>query len=239
MRMQAHLFVSVMLLQSLASLEAAEKKITGTITEINSDKRWITVEAESGQEHLSVTVDVVRKTKISVEGEWARFANIRTGQTAIVTYDDTMEVATAVAIRESLARDELKTLADLKALQGNWICISEEEATAGVIDKQTVRERDRRVTITDNNFTMKRTLDNKRGTFAGKFEIDAVTGHLNFVGTHANGSRLEWTGIYEIMNDTWRVRYSDSSAHEVPRPVKFEGHENGQSRMYTFKRDVD
>ena len=127
----------------------------------------------------------------------------------------------------------------MKTLQGNWICIAEDEGTAGTIDRETVRERNRRVTISQNNFTMRRTLDGKRGTFVGKFDIDAVTGHFNFVGTHANGDASEWIGVYEIKNDTWRVRFTFKTPTEEVRPAALDEREKSKSRMYTFKRDFD
>ncbi|MDB5346154.1 MAG: hypothetical protein JWP89_4531 [Schlesneria sp.] len=241
MRTTTSLFVVILLLQAVAVVDAAEMKVTGTITEIDIDNRSITVQPanfDSGDECEPITLDVIRRTKFTVQGEWARLSNILLGQSANVTYDDELAVATLIAVRESLVRDEEKTVANLKALQGNWICVAEEEASAGVIDPHTVRERNRRVAIFHNNLTMRRTLDGKRGIFTGTFRIDPVMGHFDFIGTHANGTMTKWIGVYEIKDDTWRLRYNEETPTESVRPAGLDEREKSKSRMYTLKRDV-
>ncbi|MDB5346259.1 MAG: hypothetical protein JWP89_4636 [Schlesneria sp.] len=233
MRTPMTLIVLILFLQALAVVEAAEKKIVGKISAVDAGNRSITVD--------SVTLDVIRKTKITVEGESARFANVMVGQSANVTYDDELEFATLIAIRQSPAKDEVKTAADMKFLQGNWIGIAEEGAQGEVFNDEMVRERDRRVTIARNNFTMTRTLDGKRGSFTGKFDIDAATGQFDFIGKDANGHLSEWIGVYEIKDDTWRVRYNFKTSNKAARPATFDSQEGAKSssRTYTFKRDVD
>lgn len=231
MRLLMPLIVIVVMQQAVPLVEGGEKRISGKITAVDAANRTITVGI--------TTVDVIRKSVITVEGEAARFANVAVGQSAIVNYDDEFEYASTIAVRESLANDEEKTAADLKFLQGNWVGIAEEEANGELLDVDTVRERDRRVTVSRNNFVMTRTLDGKRASFNGKFEIDAATGHFDFIGKGVNGQLSEWIGIYEIKGDTWRLRYNFKTADHAARPTRFEigEGEESRSRMYTFKRD--
>jgi uncharacterized protein (TIGR03067 family) len=235
----------ILVFQATASSQADEKTIKGKITAVDTANHSIAVQSvtpdDSGRDLVPVTLDVIRKTRMTVEGEPARLANIKVGQSVIVTYDDKLEVATVIAVRESLAKDEEKTAADLKLLQGNWIGVAETGASGEILDKETVKERDRRVTISGNNFTMKRTLDNRRGTFAGKLEINAALGHFDFIGKGPNGELSEWIGIYEIKNDTCRLCYNMKTAREAVRPEKFgpDEHDKNPSRIFTLKREVD
>lgn len=240
MRTTTSLFVVMLLLQAVAVVNASEMKTSGTITAIDIDNRSITVQPANldlGHECEPITLDVIRRTKFTVQGEWARLANILVGQSANVTYDEELAVATVVAVRESLVHDEEQAAAAMKALQGNWICIAEEEASAGVIDPHTVKERNRRVAIFHNNLTMRRTLDRKRGIFTGTFRIDPVMGYFDFIGTHANGTMTKWIGVYEIKDDTWRLRYNEDTPTESVRPAGLEDREKSKSRMYTLIRD--
>jgi uncharacterized protein (TIGR03067 family) len=233
MRTPMTLIVLILFLQALALVEAAEKKVIGKISAVDAENRSITVD--------SVTVDVIRKTKITVGGESAKFADVMVGQSANVIYDDELEFASVIGIRQSPAQEEAKTAADMKFLQGNWVGIAEEGAHGEVFDDEMVKERDRRATISRNNFTMTRTLDGKRGSFAGKFDIDAGTGQFDFIGKGVNGHVSEWIGVYEIKGDTWRMRYNFKTSDESVRPATFDSQkgEKVSARTYTFKRAVD
>lgn len=210
--------------------DAAEKTVAGKITAVDLENRTISVEG--------ITVDIVRKTRISLGGEPSKLANITAGQSARLDYDDALEVATAIVASRLPDEDPAKTAADLKALQGSWIGVAETGADGKVLDERIISERDRRITISRSNLTMWRTLDNKRLSFEGKFDIASTTGHFDFIGKGPNGEVSEWIGLYQLQGDTLKLCYNFKTAKSSVRPTNFvpaEG-EKQPERTYTLKR---
>ncbi len=70
------------------------------------------------------------------------------------------------------------------------------------LEKNVDKEQDRRVTIKGNSYTMKRTERGTRHALIGKFEIDAVSGHFDFIGKEDWGVAREFVGIYELDGNT-------------------------------------
>ena len=82
---------------------------------------------------------------------------------------------------------------------------------------------------------MKRTSGDKRGTYDGKFEIDASNGYFDFVGKGPNGEYSEWVGLYELDEDTVSFSYKLSTKDEKavrPKTLK-------DGFLQVFKRDND
>ncbi|MFM9961538.1 MAG: TIGR03067 domain-containing protein [Planctomycetaceae bacterium] len=133
--------------------------------------------------------------------------------------------------------DEEVTANKVKAMQGNWLCIAEEEV-GQTLDATAVKERDRRLTIKGNNFTSIRTIANKRGSYDGKFEVSASNANFEFVGKGPGGGLVEWIGIYELDGDTLKLSFRYKKNDNVMRPTKFktDGDRPNLSVFHTFKR---
>lgn len=203
-------------------LFAEEKTVSSKVTAVNTAKNTITLNG--------ITLDVTRKTKITVDGKSAELSDIKKGQEATVVYDDQSEVAGSVVVGKEPEKDFEATAKDLKSLQGEWKCIADRN-----IDKKEVKKQDRRITIQGNSLTMKRTYGDKRGTYEGKFEIDASNGKFDFVGKGPNGGFVEWVGIYKIDGDKLSLSYNETKQEKkAKRPSKI-----GEGVLQVFVRDND
>jgi len=80
---------AVTFLLATANSSASEQTINGKIKAVDAGKNSITVD--------DVVLDVSRKTKITVDGKKATLADIKPGQQALVTYDNSIEAAITIA----------------------------------------------------------------------------------------------------------------------------------------------
>lgn len=211
-----------------ATVSAAEKTMTAKVKAVDAAKNSITLD--------DLTLDVTRKTKITVDGKKSKLEDIKTGQQAKVTYDDGLEVATSISVSKNGEGDDEATAKAMKALQGEWKCVAMEEI-GKTLDKKAVKEQDRRVTIKGNSYNMMRTQNGMRGGHVGKFEIDASNGYFEFIGKGGE----EWIGIYELNGDTFKVCYRYKRNDDCVRPTEFKTDKDQPSIsvFYTFKRDKD
>lgn len=215
-----------------ATASAAEQTVTGKVESVDADKKTITIDDQ--------TLDVTRKTKITVDGMKATLADIKTGQQATVNYDNDLEVAISIVVGDEPKGDDEANAKVMKTLQGEWKCIAMEEI-GKTLDKKVVKEQDRRVTIKGHSYTMKRTEKGARHALIGKFEIDASTGYFDFIGKEQDGRAQEFVGIYELDGDTLKLCYRYKRDEDCIRPEKFEA-DDGQPNIcvfYTYKRDND
>ncbi len=133
--------------------------------------------------------------------------------------------------------DEATTL-DLKTMQGKWLCEASEES-GKVIDKKVVKGQDQRLSIRGGNFMMTRLYAEKIGAYSGKFEIDATTGHFDFVGKGPTGKPVKWVGIYELDRDNLKLCFRYQVEGKVTRPTTFKS-DDGQPNVcvfHTYKRE--
>lgn len=210
---------------------AAEKSVKGKLA-VDKDKNLITLEG--------VSLDVTRKTKITIDGKKAVLADLEDGETAKVVYDDDLEFATSILVGES---DETTTAETMKSLQGEWKCIAGEEGGT-IQDKSTVKKENRRVTVKGNSLTLERTgRGDKFGRYVGKFEIDASNGNFDWVGKGPGGNLTEWVGIYELDGDTLKLCFVYQKDEKAKRPKEFKSlppAEPGMAHVFfTFKRDKE
>lgn len=209
---------------------AAEKTVRVNIKSVDAANDSIQLD--------DIDLDVTRKTTITVDGKKGTLADIKAGQKATVIYDDDLEVAKSITIGEEPEGDEEATAKAMKALQGEWVCVTAEEI-GKVQDKKTVKQENRRVTIKGHTFTMTRTKNRTFGQYTGKFEINSSKGHFDFIGKGPNGAVNEWIGIYELDGDTLKVCYRYKMNDDCTRPEKFKA-DDAQSNIcvfYTYKRD--
>ena len=228
------IILTLMLTTSIAALDAAEKTVVGTVNAVDSDRGSITVN--------DVALDLTRKSQISIDGRRANLSDIRTGQTARVTYDDALEVAISVIVGEA-AEDGEAWIRDLQAIQGVWKCVAGEE-NGRLQDRSKVQQEGRRLIIKRNSLTMDKAGSSQK--WVGKFEVDATTGDFDWIGkTRLNdGWQLtEWTGIYELKGDELKLCFIFDRDELAKRPTEFESLPPAQLGLahafYTFKRVED
>jgi len=223
------IIITLMLCLSMATLNAAEKTVVGSVKAVDADKHSITVEG--------VVLDVTRKSQITVDGRKADLADIKTGQPARVTYDDSLEVAISIVVGEGSDDDEA-TARDMKAIQGEWKCVAGEE-NGKPQEQSKVRQEARRLIIRRNSLSM-----DKAGTsqsWVGKFEIDATNSHFDWIGKERSSNLLtEWIGIYELDGDELKLCFIFDKENKSQRPTEFKSLPPAQPgfphAMYTFKR---
>jgi uncharacterized protein (TIGR03067 family) len=129
---------------------------------------------------------------------------------------------------------------DMKAIEGEWLCVAMEEL-GKTLNRKAVKEQDRRVTIKGHSYAMRRTENGNRHTLIGKFEIDASNGHFDFVGREQGGGATVWVGIYELKGDTLKLCYRYKRNDDAVRPTSFETDTDkpNVAVFYTFTRDKD
>jgi hypothetical protein len=69
---------------------AAEQTVTGKIKSVDVAKNSITLD--------DLTLDVTRKTKITVDGKNATIGELKVGRSADVKYDDVLDAAITISI---------------------------------------------------------------------------------------------------------------------------------------------
>ena len=142
------------------------------------------------------------------------------------------------ADKDAPARDDEATALDLKTMQGKWLCEGSEES-GKVIDKKVVKGQDQRLSIRAGNFMMTRLYAERIGAYSGKFEIDATTGHFDFVGKGPTGKPVKWVGIYELDRDNLKLCFRYQVEGKVTRPTTFKS-DDGQPNVcvfHTYKRE--
>lgn len=213
-------------------LSAAEQTKTGTVTTVDADKKVITVG--------DITLDVVRKTTLTVDGKQVPLSEIKVGKVASVTYDDHLETAISVLIDASGKREQEKNNQAMKALQGDWLCVFAEEM-GRPFEKAELRKQNRYFTVQGNLLTMWWSSSGKEGTYTGRFEINATTGTFDWIGKDLTGDAAEWIGIFELDGDKLKLCYLHKRDKQAIRPTEFKT--NGELRnpgvFYVFKRDAD
>jgi uncharacterized protein (TIGR03067 family) len=128
---------------------------------------------------------------------------------------------------------------DQKALQGSWVGVVEEFG-GKQMNKGQIKDRNRRLTVKGNKFTMKRVQNDKVGTYEGRFELDpkASPAAFDLSGKNPAGRAVEFLGIYELNGDEFRLCYVEAG-QEAKRPDAFET-APGNGRVYLlFKRDKE
>lgn len=210
---------------------AAEQTITAKIKSVDTDKNTITID--------DTVLDVSRKTKIIIDGEKASISDLK-GKQAKVTYDDALETAISIIVGKEAKTDDEAAAKVMKALQGEWKCVLCEQA-GEVADKKAIKEQDRRVSIEGNTYSMKRTQGDKRSGYKGKFEINPVNNHFDWIGEGPDGGLVKWTGIYELDGDALKVCYRYNKDGQAVRPTKFktDSSKKNPSVYYEFKRDTE
>jgi hypothetical protein len=93
------------------SVFADEKTVTAKVKAVDAAKNSITLD--------DLTLDVTRKTKITVDGKKAKLEDIKTDQQAKVTYDDGLEVAVSITVEKRADGDGNPVEGDAEALLGD------------------------------------------------------------------------------------------------------------------------
>jgi uncharacterized protein (TIGR03067 family) len=173
-----------------------------------------------------------------------QFATAERSSTARELYPKLYEALRQQANQLGIKPPEMVALSDaeataekMKAMQGTWICISSEEGGTK-FDAAAVKEQDRQLVVTGNNYAPSRTYAKIRGTFEGKFEIDAKKRHFDFVGKGPGGKHVETTGIFEVNADTLKLCYRHNLSGKAQRPNEFKSDtaQPDTSVFFEFKR---
>jgi uncharacterized protein (TIGR03067 family) len=129
------------------------------------------------------------------------------------------------------------TAKDAKALQGDLVCTR--EARGGKeLTKAELNEMNKRLMVKGNKFVMKRVVNEKLGTYDGRFELDAAQSPKRFewTGKGPDGSATELMGIYQLTGDMFRLRYVFAGP-DAKQPTNFDVPEKGRGLLLEFKRD--
>lgn len=98
---------------------AAERRIEGVVRSIDNDGSSITVTTKVGAKEQTETLDVLKKAKISVNGQAAALSTVRKGQKVVILFNSDLEVATKIdATGEGVAEPELTILRELPNSDG-------------------------------------------------------------------------------------------------------------------------
>lgn len=197
---------------------AVEKTVTAKIESVDSEKRTVTVNDQ--------TLDVTRKTKITVNGKQATLADIEAGQKAKVKFDDELEVALSITLSDK----KMATPASEPDLTGVWVAVAEESGGKRM-KKDDLKKAKKTLEITDDKFKL--SWSGKK--MVGQLEFvadDESPNAIDLSGKLPSGSAAVLRGIYELKNDQLRVCYRIYvvDGEEVTRPTEFETEEGGQER---------
>ena len=125
---------------------------------------------------------------------------------------------------------------DMKVLQGDWFCIMEE--TGGYsLNKDKVKEMNKRMNVDKSFMIMKRVKGDKLGVYEGKFELDSTTKpkKFDFTGKGPSGANVEWKGIYELTENEFKITLVEKGL----RPKEFKTGKDEKGTYMQFKRDKD
>ena len=97
-----------------SSVQAADQQVVGTIRKVDAAEGSITLTTKVGDKERDLTLAVVKKTKVTVDGQPAELKDVRKGQHATIVFDSDLEVATKVDVTgEGVAEAEVTTLDEL------------------------------------------------------------------------------------------------------------------------------
>ena len=173
-----------------------------------------------------------------VGGESRRSGLLESAKSEVAREPSAEVIAFHQADKATPAGESKATVEHLKTLQGKWLCEASEES-GKVIDKKVVKGQDQRLNIRGSTFLMTRLYAEKIGAYSGKFEIDAETGHFDFVGKGPTGKPVKWIGIYELERDSLKLCFRYQVEGKVVRPSKFQS-DDGQPNtcvFHTYKRE--
>ena len=184
---------------------------------------------------LSLTLSVSLILLTVVRAETPRFSPLEVFQTRVTHTPASEALAFHQADKDAVVGVNEATTLDLKTMQGKWLC----EESGKVIDKKVVKGQDQRLSIRGGNFMMTRLYAEKIGAYSGKFEIDAMTGHFDFIGKGPTGKPVQWIGIYELERDSLKLCFRYQVEGKVTRPTTFKS-DDGQPNVcvfHTYKRE--
>ena len=187
---------------------------------------------------LSLTLSVSLLLLTVVRAETPRFSLFEMFQARVTHTPASEALAFHQADKNAAAGVSEATTLDLKTMQGKWLCEASEES-GKVIDKKVVNGQDQRLSIRGSNFMMTRLYAEKIGAYSGKFEIDAMTGHFDFIGKEPTGKPVKWVGIYELERDSLKLCFRYQVEGKITRPMTFKS-DDGQPNtcvFHTYKRD--
>lgn len=75
---------------------AAERQIQGIVKSVDAEKSTLTVTVKKGGAEKDETLDVVKKAKVTINGEAAALKDVRRGQRVSVVFNSDLEVATKI-----------------------------------------------------------------------------------------------------------------------------------------------
>src|SRR5688572_5430486 len=84
------------LLCLLAQATAADRRIEGTVKAVDASKSTITLTTGPEGATKDETLDVVKKARITSNGQPASLADLRRGQKGVATFNQDLEVVTAL-----------------------------------------------------------------------------------------------------------------------------------------------
>jgi uncharacterized protein (TIGR03067 family) len=209
--------------------------VQGKVEKIDTANRQIVISPRDGSK--AIELELTRKTTIKRDGkEDVGLDTIKPGDNATVRYDSELLVASVVELGGDFADGGWEKV--LKALQGDWLCI-EEEYAGKKLTRQELNEKNRRLNIKGNKYTLKRTIDGKVGTYEGRIELDPAQkpGWFDFTGKGPGGNFLEQTGIYELNGDTLRLCITNVEGTSTKRPTEFRGAQGNKCESWIFKRE--
>jgi uncharacterized protein (TIGR03067 family) len=90
-----HLLAAPAALFFVASLAvAADRRIEGTVKAVDAERSTVTITTRSGRSTKDETLDVVKKARVTVNGQPAPLKDVRRGQQAVAVFNAELEVVT-------------------------------------------------------------------------------------------------------------------------------------------------
>ena len=226
---------------------------------LDTARREYDAKAKTLQEELSAKIEHVvtarkKGPKKAVNGLTAErsatqqyLAGMQKAHEAVVgAFEDAIKTYTSKASQVEKELEQLKkdyvagpgaNAAEKTKLQGEWVAIAAED-NGKPLSKLEVKSLDCRVMIKGNGFTMLRGAPPSRSEWTGTFEIDALRGHIDFVGTNTPvGPAAQFVGIYELDGDDLKLCYSwyRGKLNSADRPTAFKSGDNS-TMFQTYKR---
>jgi len=112
--------------------------------------------------------------------------------------------------------------ADVKRLQGEWVCVREETNGERKSDDY-VKTMDKRMVVKGAKSTMTLDFQGKRQTNEGRFELNTATQprQINWSGKDSQGASIKVEGIYKVGDDLFVLCYTQVIPGRK-RPTEFE-----------------